>query len=103
MARKTVSKQTAEKTPVEPRIVEAVGSAAGFGHASSDKGDFTNRIQNAMTEATAKAQAEGVTDPDEILARKLEARRRVKEEDARARAAAEADAKAAAEAAQRGD
>jgi hypothetical protein len=58
----------------ESRVVEATGTAAGGNESLS-----ASAIQDAMAQATADAQAEGITDPDEILARKLAARKQVKE------------------------
>jgi hypothetical protein len=56
------------------KVVEATGTAAG-----GNEGLSAASIQDAMAQATADAQAEGITDPDEILARKLAARKQVKE------------------------
>ena len=53
------------------RIVEAVGSAAPSGVTGS-------AIEKAMAEAGLAAMAEGITDPDEIRARKLAAREAIK-------------------------
>lgn len=70
MAKKQTGKQ-------KPQVAEAAGSASsssGAGYSAAD-------IEKAMSEAAATAQAEGITDPDEIRARMLEARRAVKEPD----------------------
>jgi hypothetical protein len=61
----------------EPRIVEAVGTAAGGGSGGPDAIELSRRIEQAMVDATLEAMGEGVTDPDEIRRRKLEARDRV--------------------------
>lgn len=54
-------------------IVEA---AASF--VSARNSDLARRIEFAMGGAALQARGEGVTDPDEIRARMLEARERVK-------------------------
>ena len=61
---------------VRPVLAQAAPPAAT---AKSDapvpqKGLATKAIEAAMTEAIVKAQAEGITDPDEIRARILAAR-----------------------------
>jgi formaldehyde-activating enzyme involved in methanogenesis len=58
----------------DSKIVEAVGSAG------NDPADLLNpsAIQDAMSQAVADAQAEGITDPDEIRDRALAAREQVK-------------------------
>jgi hypothetical protein len=56
----------------KPTIVEAVGSATG-GKGSKD-------IEKAMADAVTKAVAEGITDPEEIRKRQLEARAKIKKE-----------------------
>jgi formaldehyde-activating enzyme involved in methanogenesis len=58
----------------DSKIVEAVGSAG------NDPADLLNpsAIQEAMAQAAADAQAEGITDPDEIRDRALAAREQVK-------------------------
>lgn len=66
----------------EARVVEATGAAA-------QSGGYGNEIEQAMVEATVQAQAEGVTDPDEIRDRKLAARKAVK--NARAKASQSGD------------
>jgi len=53
------------------RIVNAVGSAAPSGFTGS-------AIEKAMAEAVLAVMAEGITDPDEIRARKLAAREAIK-------------------------
>lgn len=53
-----------------PRIVEAIGHAAG-GKSDTSRGRL---VEQAMAEATQKALDEGITDPDEIKARKFAAR-----------------------------
>lgn len=60
------------KTP--SKIVEAVGSAS-----NSTDGLTAEQIQTAMSEATAAAQAEGITDPDVIRKRALDARKALKQ------------------------
>jgi adenylylsulfate kinase-like enzyme len=55
----------------KPTIVEATGSATAGKSASA------REIEKAMAEAIEQALAEGVTDPDEIRERQLEARRKV--------------------------
>jgi len=50
-------------------IVEAVGIAV-----HSEDADLRKRLEDAMTDAVKKAQAEGITDNDEIRRRILEAR-----------------------------
>ena len=63
---------------VESKIVEAVGTASGYGVAGSTNAiDLSRRIEQAMVDATLEAMGEGITDPDEIRKRKLEARDRV--------------------------
>lgn len=59
----------------ESRVAEAVGSAG------NDPKDLLNpsAIQDAMSQAAADAQAEGITDPDETRKRMLAAREQVKE------------------------
>lgn len=55
------------------KIVEAVGVATA--HADNVKDAERNKLmQDAMTAAVVKAQAEGITDPDEIRRRILKAR-----------------------------
>jgi hypothetical protein len=56
------------------KVVEAVGSAAS---ASNDT-PSAKAIEDAMSQAAADAQAEGISDPDEIRERMLEARKRAK-------------------------
>jgi formaldehyde-activating enzyme involved in methanogenesis len=58
----------------DSKIVEAVGSAG------NDSADLLNpsAIQEAMAQAAADAQADGITDPDEIRDRVLAAREQVK-------------------------
>lgn len=60
----------------ESKIVEAVG-AAGAGNRTI--GLTAAMVEKAMSEATLAAQAEGITDPDEIRARKLAARQALKD------------------------
>ena len=59
--------------PVEPRIVEAVGVAVGYNELPGSL-DRAKRIEAAMTEAVAQAQAEGLSDPDAVRERILAAR-----------------------------
>ena len=54
----------------EPTIAEATGTAT-YGARAKD-------IERAMAEAVAQAYVEGVTDPDEIRRRQLEARAKFK-------------------------
>lgn len=54
-------------------IVSAVGTAVSHGEAGG-AGARSKRIEQAMAAAVAKAQAEGVTDPEEMRARILAAR-----------------------------
>ena len=54
-------------------IVSAVGTAVSHGE-TGEAGDRNKRIEQAMAAAAAKAQAEGVTDPEEMRARILAAR-----------------------------
>lgn len=58
----------------ESRVAEAVGTAAS---ASNDTPSAKD-IEAAMSQAAEKAQAEGVSDPNEIRERMLEARKRAK-------------------------
>lgn len=54
-------------------VVEAVGVAVG--HDGSPAGiSWAKQLEAAMTAAVEQAQAEGVTDPDEIRRRILDAR-----------------------------
>lgn len=62
----------------EPIIRAAAGSASGTLNAAN-KG-LANAIEAAMHRATEDAMANGISDPDEILALKLAARERVKAE-----------------------
>ena len=71
---------------MKPKIVEAVGSAAGRSSVgiqvdptNPTKGLKAKVMESAMAAAAAKAQAEGVTDPNEIRRRMLEARDQVKD------------------------
>jgi len=57
-------------------IVSAVGAASGT--LNPIRTDLSKRIEAAMTEAVKEAQAEGITDPDLIRSRMLEARSKVK-------------------------
>lgn len=50
---------------VEPRVVEAVGTAVRS--SSPTRSDY---LTEALTRAVEQAHAEGITDPDEIKARK---------------------------------
>jgi hypothetical protein len=52
-------------------LVQGVISATGVSVGSNVTGDSERaaRIQEAMTKAVEQAQAEGITDPDEIRAR----------------------------------
>lgn len=62
-----------DTVPVESKLVEAVGIAVG--HDGTESGiSRAKLIETAMTAAVVQAQAEGVTDPDEIRARILAAR-----------------------------
>jgi hypothetical protein len=71
MPRKSAPKKAAPKqAKVEPRIVEAVGSAG----ASGRPGVSARQLDEAMGQAAAQAQSEGITDPDEIRARMLKAK-----------------------------
>jgi hypothetical protein len=67
-------RQTVEPA-VESRIVEATGTAGG-----GSMGLKAKDIEAAMNKAIEDATAEGITDPEKIRERMLEARRRVKEE-----------------------
>lgn len=58
------------KTPT--KVVEAAGSAA-----NDQPGMTPKAIEDAMTKAAADAQAEGITDPNVIRQRKLDARKKV--------------------------
>jgi hypothetical protein len=57
----------------ESKVVEAVGTAAS----QSNNTPSAKDIEAAMAQAAEQAQAEGVSDPDEIRSRMLEARKRV--------------------------
>lgn len=57
--------------PEAPRVVQATATMSGAGGAGTSVG---RRAQDAMVAATEQALAEGVTDPAEILRRKLAAR-----------------------------
>jgi formaldehyde-activating enzyme involved in methanogenesis len=57
----------------ERKAAEASGAAAG-----GNKGLTPEVIQDAMAQAVADAQAEGITDPDEIKQRMLDARKSIK-------------------------
>jgi hypothetical protein len=59
------------KKPAGKKVAEAAGAA------SSKKAAPGNSIEEAMSKAAAQAQAEGITDPDEIRQRMLEARKQV--------------------------
>lgn len=61
----------AKEAPAEAQVVQATGKAGGSGLNSTD-------VQNAMAEAAAQAQAEGIVDPDEIRQRMLDARAALK-------------------------
>lgn len=56
-----------------PIIVAAVGTAVSHG-GSPDEVSRGHRIEAAMADAVAQAQAEGLTDPDAIRERILAAR-----------------------------
>jgi len=58
----------------ESKVVQAVGTAATDSGAAYTARD----IEAAMSQAAADAQAEGISDPDEIRERMLEARKKVK-------------------------
>jgi formaldehyde-activating enzyme involved in methanogenesis len=58
----------------ERKVDEASGADA-----SGNKGLTPEVIQDAMAQAVADAQAEGVTDPKEIKKRMLDARKSVKD------------------------
>ena len=55
----------------EERIISAVGTAGGGGK------EFAGAAQDAMVAAIKKAQAEGVTEPEELRRRQDEARKKV--------------------------
>lgn len=56
-----------------PVIIEAAGTAAS----SLGKSGYARRIEEAMTDAVTECLANGVTDPEVILKRKLAARSRL--------------------------
>jgi hypothetical protein len=57
----------------EAQVAEAVGAAG----AQSNDTPSSRDIEAAMAQAAEQAQTEGVSDPDEIRSRMLEARKRV--------------------------
>ncbi len=70
---KQPKKAAAQADKVEPRIAEATGAAA-----SAKDGDLAKRIETAMSDAVTEAAAKGITDPNQIRQRMLEARDAVK-------------------------
>jgi hypothetical protein len=60
------------KKPAGEKVATAVGTA------SNEKAATGNSIEEAMSKAAAQAQAEGLTDPDEIRERMLDARAKAK-------------------------
>ena len=70
--------KVAKAKPVEAKVVEAVGTATA-GPAQGGV-SLSKRLEDAMVQATLDAAKDGVTDPDEVRRRKLEARDRAKEE-----------------------
>jgi hypothetical protein len=60
------------KKPAGKKVAEAAGAA------SNKKAATGNSIEEAMSKAAAQAQAEGLTDPDEIRQRMLDAREKAK-------------------------
>lgn len=66
--------------PATPtRIVEASGTASGR---NDNRTPIGRLVEAAMAQAVLDANAEGISDPKEILKRKLAARDRVKKEQA---------------------
>ena len=66
---------------VEPRIVETVAVSANTGAASwlgGPKAPIAKFYERVISEAVAKAQEEGVTDPEEMRAIILKARDQAK-------------------------
>ena len=69
------------ETAGEPKIVQAVGSASNV----QDRDALGNRtsantMQDVMAQAVQKALSEGITDPDEIRKRQLDARQAYKDQ-----------------------
>lgn len=58
----------------ESKVAEAVGSAASQSNDTPSAKD----IETAMAKAAEQAQADGISDPDQIRDRMLNARKRVK-------------------------
>lgn len=66
---------------VEPRIVETVAVSANTGGASlsgAPKAPIAKFYERVISEAVAKAQEEGITDPEEMRAIILKARDQAK-------------------------
>ena len=81
----------------KPTIVEASGSASSS--MAGGNAPLAQGIEQAMTEATQQCFDEGITDPEEIKARKLDARQQVKDDMREAAAKQAAEDVAAAKAA----
>lgn len=64
----------AKKKDEKTVVAEATGTASSASGGTVVPGD----IEKAMAEAAAQAQADGVTDPDEVRERMLAARKAVK-------------------------
>jgi hypothetical protein len=58
----------------EQKIAAAVGSAGGKGKKPKQPSSPPQSVEQAMVAAVITAQAEGITDQDEIRRRQLEAR-----------------------------
>ncbi len=70
------------KRPKKPAVKPAskIAAATGVAGGTGTPGVTATAIEEAMAKAGLKAMSEGITDPDKIRARKLEAREAVKAE-----------------------
>jgi hypothetical protein len=64
----------------ESKIVSAVGVASGMHVAGQEKSELNKALEKAMSDAVTQANADGLSDPDQIRRRILKARDKVLDE-----------------------